>query len=265
VIFAALAVLLLFVVAQGRILWKEWGSLQKDITDVRRTAVIGFHNIHPNPSFAQKPADWFHDEGEFTLLWSGWKPAAGHGWFRVKRGDLARGQVSLPMGRDVIQAIDYPLVETGGGPIWTRLPQEAQVAGLELAGTMTVYPLQVLEKVVVVNDLIAEHPFIVTVNPINPKNRDVHVYDALVAGRRVTMGLSGYFFDGKPLLYDRGTESLWVAQNGGVLRAVAGGYKGTELHEIGQSSPVSWGDWQGRHPKSRLVVGGDRSKVAPTF
>ena len=31
-------------------------------------------------------------------------------------------------------------------------------------------------------------------------------------GQRLTMGLSGYLRDHKPVLYDRGTESLWVIE-----------------------------------------------------
>src|SRR5215204_994453 len=82
----AMAILLAFVVTQGRTLWKEWGDLRKDMSDVRRTAVIGYPNIHPNPADARKPPDWFHHEGEFTLLWSGWKDKS-HQWFRVGRGE----------------------------------------------------------------------------------------------------------------------------------------------------------------------------------
>jgi hypothetical protein len=231
---------------------------------VRQTVVIGYHNINPNPSYAEKPDNWFHEEGDHTLLWSGWKNGDGHRWFRVGRGEVVRERISLPFGRDVIQAIDYPMVETDGGTIWDRIPADAQVVGLELGGIACVYPLQVLDKVEVVNDEIEGHPYLVVYNPITEKARSVVIYEPLVAGRRVTMGLSGYFHDSQPMLYDRGTESLWI-QDDDVLRAIAGRQKGVQLRRIGQPSPTAWADWRALHPRSRLVVGADRSKNFPTF
>jgi hypothetical protein len=169
------------------------------------------------------------------------------------------------MGRDVIQAIDYPLVEQGGGAIWGRIPNEAAVVGFDLAGTDSVYPMQVLDKVLVVNDLVGGRPFLITFNPMVSRNRTVHIYEPIVDGRRVTMGMSGYFHDRKPLLYDRGSESLWVESEAGTLEAIAGRHKGARLQSIEQHSPVAWGDWRGKHPASRLLIGADRTRTIPTF
>jgi hypothetical protein len=263
-VLLALSVLLSFIVIQGRSLWHEWTVLQREMSRVRQTAVVGYHNITPNPSYAQKPPNWFHDEGEYTLLWSGWKHGDGHRWFRVGRGEVDRERISLPLGRDVIQAIDYPMVETDGGVIWDRIPLEATVVGQELSGVDCVYPMQVLDKVEVVNDEIEGRPFLVVYNPMVEKKHSVVIYEPMVAGHRVTMGLSGYFLDRQPMLYDRGTESLWVHEKES-LRAIAGQHKGVRLRRIGQPIPTLWGDWRTRHPRSRLVVGADRSKRFPTF
>jgi len=259
----AMAILIGFVVTQGRTLWKEWGDLQRDMSHVRRTAVIGYPNIHPNPSYARKPSDWFHHEGEFTLLWSGWKGQS-HQWFRVARGEVEQERISLPMGRDVIQAIDYPIVENDGGQIWKKIPGEAEVVGFEVDGVLAVYPLHVLNKVAVVNDLIGERPRLVTFNPARPQGSPVHVFEPIVEGHRITLGMSGYFHDRKPMLYDRGTESLWVQRDDGTLESIAGRYRGSSLRSIGKLAPVSWGDWRWQHPKSRLLIGADRSKDLPS-
>lgn len=261
---AAMALLLVFVASQGRVLWAEWTELRRDMARVQRTAVIGYQNIHPRPSFALKPPDWIHDEGEFTLLWSQWD-GEGHRWFRVGRGEVDRQRISYPLGRDVIQAIDYPITEHGGGTIWSRIPNDAQVAGFTLAGTLSVYPIQVLDKVVVVNDVIADRPFLVTFNPLGDRDGPVHIYEPIVEGRRVTMGLSGYFQDKKPLLYDRGSESLWVEAEQGDLVAIAGRYKGSRMSAIEQHRPVAWADWRQQNPSSRLLVGADRSRTTPAF
>jgi hypothetical protein len=265
VIVATLAILLAFVATQGRSLWLEWIDLQDDMAVVRRTAVVGYLNIHPNPSYARKPDNWFHDEGEFTLLWSGWKPGDGHRWFRVRRGEVDQTRISTPFGRDVIQAIDYPVIETGGGTIWKKIPSEAPVVGIDLNGTMVVYPLQVLDKVCVVNDVIGERPVLVTYNPSPLGDRTVHIYEPIIEGQRVTMGLSGYFQDHKPLLYDRGTESLWIDDGNGLLKAIAGQRKGAQLRQIVHPVTLAWGNWRSQHPQSRLLVGADRSKLLPTF
>jgi len=262
VTLTVLAVLVFYIGTQGRILWKEWATLQGELAEARKSAVIGYYNIHINPSYAQKPRDWHHDEGAQTLLWSGWKQGQGHVWFRFGRGQLDFRRISEPMGRDVVQAIDVPIVEVGDGTIWRRIPEAADVVGHEVGGVANVYPLLLLDKVEVVNDLIAEHPFLVTYNPFAPRPKCVNVYVAELGGERVRMGLSGYFHDSKPLLYDRDTESLWVDLDDG-LQAVAGPRKGTTLRRVALPAPTSWGDWRTRHPHSRLIVGADRSQ-APT-
>jgi hypothetical protein len=262
-VIAALLGLVAFAAVQGRSLWQEWQSLQGEMSVVRRTAVIGYVNIHPNPSYALKPVDWFHEEGDSTLVWSGWKQGDGHQWFRVRRGDLTRSQLSEPMGRDVVQAIDYPIVESQGGTIWRKIPNDALVVGQELAGVVTVCPVQVLAKVGVVNDTVHDHPFLFTYNPHNRGHQAVHVYEPVVGGHRITMGWTGYFQENEPLLYDRGTESFWVENAKGNLEAIAGKLKGSEIRQLGVLTPMNWSDFRGRYPRSRLIVGADRSKGIP--
>jgi hypothetical protein len=94
-VLIALTILLTFVVVQGHALWLAWGKLQHEIRRARQTVVVGYHKVNPNPSYAQKPDDWFHGEGESTLLWSGWTHGDGHHWFRVGRGDVDRGRISF--------------------------------------------------------------------------------------------------------------------------------------------------------------------------
>ena len=99
-------------------------------------------------------------------------------------------------------------------------------------------------------------------------NVDLNVLKTITAwrteGRRVTMGLTGYLHDSEPMLYDRGTESLWVTKPDG-LRAISGPHKGAVLRRIGRPTPVSWAGWRSRHPRSRLVVGADRSHPKPSL
>jgi len=116
--------------------------------------------------------------------------------------------------------------------------------------------------VFVVNDTIGNQPYLVTSNPIAPREDQVTVYETVVEGHRVTMGVAGYFYDRKPLLYDRGTESLWVSQ-AGAMRAISGKYKGQQLRPLARPVPVAWGRWRSEHPHSRLVVGANRLLPRP--
>jgi hypothetical protein len=258
-VFLAMALLLTVIGFELRSLWREWDWLRAEWSWVRRTGVIGYPNISPSISYALPPENWLYHEGDFTYLWGGWDSHQGHRWFRVGSGDLNEAAISQPMGRDVFRAIDAPLTEAEGGPIWGRIPSEAPVVGLDLAGVATVYPLLVLDRVQVVNDLIAGRPILVTYNPYAPPESSVKVYEALLDGRRVTMGTSGYYLAGVHLLYDRGSESLWKDQ-GDVLQAIAGPRKGQALHQLARPVLVSWGDWRWRNPKSRLLIGADRSR-----
>ena len=235
---ATLGVLVLFVVVQGSILAREWFSLRTELQTVSDTVVVGYLNIMVNPSCAERPENWFHDDGEHTLIWAGWKHNVGHGWFRVGRGEVDQTKISARFGRDVLQAIDYPLAEISGGTIWSRVPASAQVFGVEVGELPSVYPLRLLDKVEVVNDQVGDRPLLVTFSPLLRIDQSVRVYDPVLDGRRLTMGLSGYFQDRSPLLYDRGTESLWIDSEKG-LSAIAGSLKGSVLRAISRPVPAA--------------------------
>jgi hypothetical protein len=259
-----LVVLVLFVGRQTRSLWNEWGRLQAEWSRVRRTAVVGYVNVSPRFSFARRPDEWFHHEGEYDYLWGGWVEGRGHHWFRLASGDLEARALSPPIGRDVFRAIDAPLVEIEGGSIWGRVPDEAPVVGLDWPGFARAYPLLVLDKVWVVNDTIDCRPILVTYDVFSPAERAVAFYEASLDGRRVTMGSSGVNAGRRHLFYDRDSESLWCRE-GEALRSVAGPLKGRSLRQVAQPAPISWRDWRGRHPGSRLLVGSGTNNTIRTI
>jgi hypothetical protein len=262
-----IAALAAIIAIQGRVLFQSLLILREEQAKTRSTAIVGYVDIHPQPSFAQTPANWIHDEGEHTLLWAGWRDGK-HVWFRFGLGEVLREHVTAPFGIDAIRAIDHPIVEEGGGERWDRIPDDALVAGVELDGVHAVYPLRLLEKVEVVNDLIADRPLLVAYRPFSLEHESVAIYEASLDGRRITMGHSGYFHgstrDRKPLMYDRGTLSLWVEREGNVV-SVAGPHKGAQLSRLGKIQILPWYDWRSRHPRSRLIVGADRSKPQPSL
>jgi hypothetical protein len=75
---AALLVLSLWLVIQGRSLWSEWRTLRHELDRVSNNTVVGYPNIHPRLSFAAKPDKWFRTEGSVVLLWAGWDEGVGN-------------------------------------------------------------------------------------------------------------------------------------------------------------------------------------------
>ena len=218
---ATLVLLSMFLGLQAVSLWTQWRALRWELDGVKSTSIVGYPNIQYRLSFATIPSDWYRVEGESVVLWAGWDQGVGNHWFHLNQGDLDRAMMVGPMGRDVIHAIERPWTETGGGRIWTSIPEESPVVGQMLEGLPCVYPMQVVRKVLVVNDLVNDHPYLVLCDPGQHPDRSVAIYDATLPGQRVTLGNSGYAFRGKPLLYDHKTESLWV-EEGNSVKAPAG-------------------------------------------
>ena len=251
-----------FAVSQAYGLWTQWSQLQVEIGGAQNSQIIGYRDIAPLASYAVGPGDWFRQEGDQSLLWANWEHGVGHKWFHFRRGDIDKEHLWRPDSIFVSRAIDYPLIETGGGEIWVRIPPESPVVGHTLLGRKCVYPVLVLGKVQVVNDLVNDHPFLIVSNAFAPSERAVSIFDANLNGERVTMAATGYFHDGKPVLFDRGAQSLWMEKDES-LTSVTGEHRGLKLTRIAHLTPVTWKTWLKQNRDSRLVVGADRSRGVP--
>lgn len=254
-----------FVLVQAPILWSEIQGLRRDWERSRISKPIGFVDISPNPSFARAPRPWHRQEGEDLLLWSGWQGGRrGHTWFRVGRDEIELESLHQPFGRDVVRAIDTPIVEVGRGPHWGEMDWETAVISLDHRGTATAYPFLLLQKVEVVNDSFAGGHVLVVHTPFLAPDPAVDVFDPLLNGVRLTFGSSGYMRgpERRPLLYDRETESLWVVDSH-TMKCIAGKHRGASLAHITQGGPTIWGPWSELHPDGRLIVGADRAQRQP--
>jgi hypothetical protein len=244
-------------------LLREWKMLRWELGQTELTTVVGYPEIGPVLTFAQRPKDWFHREGNEAVLWSGWVDGEGHRWYRFAFGDIDGTRVIMPEIHHRARAIDFPVVEFDGGTYWRRIPSRAEVVGYTRNGKSSAYPIPVLLKVHVINDVIDAHPYLVTLNRMAPATEAFSVFDAERDGRRMTMASSGYFLEGKPLLYDRATSSLW-REDGDSLKSLAGKFKGDRLPRVARPVPVAWESWRGRNPNGRLIVGADRSHGIPS-
>ncbi len=254
--------LIAFIGLESRTLWGEWALLLVDLGQSEKSNVIAYPNIMPIMSYAQRPPNWFHEEQGESLLWQRWVDGVGHRWFHLGKGELDPARITgtdLPF---LLRPIDEPVVESRGGEIWTQLPGRSPVVAAKLAGSVCVYPMPVLAKVQVVNDVVAGRPYLVVCDTHAPMRTAVSVYDALWDGRRATMAPTGYYLDTHPLLFDRRTQSLWT-QGDSELVALAGKSKGARLPRIDQPAPTPWKDCLARGETIRLVVGADRTHAIP--
>ncbi|HWE40805.1 MAG TPA: DUF3179 domain-containing (seleno)protein [Isosphaeraceae bacterium] len=262
VVMPAFGLAVALAVWRGAPLWDEWRALRHDWDRTRSTALVGYEDIHPVLEAAEPPGDWYREEGSAAALWTGWRPGEGHRWFRFRVGEIPRHRLKGPLGRDALRAIDRPVVERDGGGHWSRIAPDALVASLDVTGTPSIYPLLLMSNVEVVNDEANGRPYLVVYSPADDPRRPIEVFTPLLDGRRVTLGHSGYFLDKQPLLYDRGTESLWTPRQEGLV-AIAGPLKGRIFPRIARPALVAWSDWKDSHTHGRLIAGADRSRGTP--
>ncbi len=113
-----------------------------------------------------------------------------------------------------------------------------------------------------VHDRVKGHPYLLVLTPIPTGDHSIGVYDLQSAEPQFYLGAYGYLLDGKVLLYDRDTESLWV-EGDTSLNAIGGQQKGKQLPLVDRPAAVAWSDWKTSHPGSRLVVGGKDPETRP--
>jgi len=250
---------------QARTLWREWQALQVAQYDDVHSRAVGYHDITPDFNFARPPDQWVKDEGDRSYLWASWDRRAGkHLWFSFPKGEIDVTHLTHPMGRDTLRAIDSPRTETQGGEIWKTIPPDNLVVVGEMAGLPLAYPLVMMDKVIAINDEVYNKPILIVYTPFVSDDSSVDMYDASRGGRdRYVMAHSGYLWDKKPLLFDRGGESLWVPTAAGLV-ALAGPSKGTVLSRLTHLSSAHWGEWSSAHPDGRLVVGANRPRKPPS-
>lgn len=257
----ACALLLGFIGVQGSALLSEYQRLRGDWDADVKGRVVGYPGVTPVYSFAQGPSNWIHDEGDSTLLWAGWDRRAGkHQWFTIGKGELSAARLTHPMGRDTIRAIDKVRSESRGGEIWRAIPPDDTAYVGEYQGVALAYPLNVLNKTLIVNDEVHRKPLLVVYTPFVEGVHAAEAFYPVVDGKRLTMGHSGYLWDMRPMLYDRERQSLWVPSNEG-LKAIAGPLKGTILGRVAHLDPAPWGEWSAGHPEGRLIAGAIRDDL----
>jgi hypothetical protein len=128
-----------------------------------------------------------------------------------------------------------------------------------LKGGPRTYPRDLLEKIEVVNDSDGPTPFVVVFDRSRARP---YLFERTIQGGAITFGTTGYSCQNRPLLYDRKTRSLWLLR-GDDFVCVNGPLRGTKATPYLGAEPSTWGEWQGRHRDSTVLVGNDRSRPIP--
>jgi hypothetical protein len=242
----------------GELISELW-KLRADLAEVRDRDPVGYLGISSDMP-GVRPDLCVRPDGDRLFLWAGTGVKGQPEWFEVTGVDLPFRQFEFAFGRDRIKAIDYPIYQARDGEVVRRIYPERSVLGLVVGGAARAYPLTVMTKVEVINEMIGDRAIAVTYCPLVGRPA---VYERSIDGQVVSLGTSGYCYQKSFVLYDRATDSLWHPGPDG-LKAITGPMAGKVLPLLKESiEQTTWGKWRRRHPETQVVVGGDRSRGIP--
>lgn len=145
--------------------------------------------------------------------------------------------------RDGIPSIDRPRFIAAGQ---AQLRDTDRVLGIARQGILRAYPVRILNWHEIVNDRFDGEPVAITYCPLCGTGM---AFNARVAGRELSFGVSGLLYNSDVLLYDRATGSLWSQI---MSRAVTGPLQGTTLTAV-PLTHTTWADWRTRHPRTEVL------------
>ena len=183
-------------------------------------------------------------------LWSGSSMQGGPtaGWktnFDRSMIDL-KDVVSGGVPRDGIPPIDNPQFTQVQSV--NNLSDNSPVIVVNIGGDARAYPLEVLTRHEIVNDLIADIPIAVTFCPLC---NSALVYKRQVDGKTLRFGVSGNLLNSDLIMWDDATESWWQQLTGD---AIAGDFSGMRL-EFVTSQLVGFGVFGERYPEGKVLRG----------
>lgn len=152
--------------------------------------------------------------------------------------------IHAPAPRDVIPPIDDPVFAPVGETAWIE-DREPGVL-LEMGDDARFYPLAVLTRHEIVNDVVGGVPVAVTYCPLC--NTAV-TFDRRWEGQVLRLGVSGLLRNSDLVMWDDLTESLWQQITG---EAIVGELAGGKL-EVVPAAIVRWADFRETHPQGQAL------------
>ena len=153
--------------------------------------------------------------------------------------------ISGGVGRDGIPPIDNPQfddLETAD--LW--LQAASPVIAVEVDGAARAYPLAILTRHEIANDIIGDTPIAVTFCPLC---NSAIVYNRQVGDVTLRFGVSGLLRNSDLIMWDDLTQSFWQQLTG---VGIVGEYTGTLL-DIVPSQLVGYGAFKAQYPEGEVL------------
>ncbi len=158
--------------------------------------------------------------------------------------------------RDGIRSVDEPAFIGAGEATWVS--STTPVLGVAVGDDARAYPVHLIEKHQIVNDVVGAEPIAVTYGPVAGSPL---VFKRRLDGRTLDFGVSGLLYNSNFVLYDRQTESLWSQFLG---QAIAGRLAGSRLERV-RVRQEPFGAWIARHPKTRVLIRPEPERIDYSF
>ena len=208
-------------------------------------------------SVGTRPAVHVIERDDGTRLLHGGEDAAMH--FDISTFRLDPANLNYGIGREAFPALIEPkFISAAEASEW--LGPDDRVLAVRIENEVRVYPVELLIRHEVVNDVVAGVPIFAAYCILADLGA---VYDRRLGDHTLTFALSGYTYadpdvwDGRDafVLWDRETESLWWPPIG---KAVSGALVDQRLKLLDETqwSPTTWGDIVEKHPHAMVLQRG---------
>ncbi len=165
--------------------------------------------------------------------------------FCQQREDIFFEIISGGVGRDGIPPIDHPDFENQtDADLW--LHPSSPVIALEVEGLARAYPLAILTRHEIVNDVIGETPVAVTFCPLC---NSAIVFHRQVGDAVLRFGVSGLLRNSDLIMWDDQTQSLWQQFTG---EGLVGSYTNALL-DILPSQLVGYAAFKAQYPQGEVL------------
>jgi hypothetical protein len=159
--------------------------------------------------------------------------------------------ISGGVPRDGIPPIDNPTFESiNDASTW--LQPQSPVIAFALNGTARAYPLAILTRHEIVNDVVDGEAVAVTFCPLC---NSAVVFERTLDGQILRFGVSGLLRNSDLIMWDDATQSWWQQFTGG---AIVGAYTGTSLMML-PSHVVGFGAFVEQYQDGEVLARGGRS------
>ncbi|RMF76509.1 MAG: DUF3179 domain-containing protein [Chloroflexi bacterium] len=153
--------------------------------------------------------------------------------------------VSGGVPRDGIPPIDNPQFESiEAASDW--LVDQSPVISLEHNGVARAYPLAIMTRHEVLNDVIGGDPIVVSFCPLC---NSALAFNRVVDGQTLRFGVSGFLRNSDLIMWDRQTQSWWQQFTG---EAIVGEFTGTVL-ELIPTQVVGFGQFVEQYPDGEVL------------